>query len=53
MLKQFVDGVVIAVTDTHYITASGNSRMMWHKDYYRVDKFNDKRIDKLAKKGRI
>lgn len=36
MLKQAIEGRIISVTATHYITETSRGKQSWHKDYYRV-----------------
>lgn len=36
MMKQAIEGRLIAVTDTHYITETTRGRQSWHMDYYRL-----------------
>ncbi|MNW28207.1 hypothetical protein D3C74_50270 [compost metagenome] len=36
MLKSVVEGMLVSVTPTHYVTSDGRGITTWNRDYYRL-----------------
>lgn len=45
MLKHIVEGHLIAITETHYITENALGRSSWNKNYYRLSQESEPKVE--------